>query len=74
MAGEIALTPLLLGLGVDELSAGAALVPRVKKAVQSLDVSACRRLVDEVLAMEDSAQILARCEEVARQHYGELLN
>ena len=30
MASEVTLTPLLLGLGVDELSAGAALVPRVK--------------------------------------------
>src|SRR5712692_2842821 len=32
MAGEILLTPLLIGLGVDELSTGAALVPRVKRA------------------------------------------
>ncbi|RYD60204.1 MAG: phosphoenolpyruvate--protein phosphotransferase, partial [Verrucomicrobiaceae bacterium] len=39
MAGDIVLTPLLLGLGVDELSTGAALVPRVKRAVQSLDIA-----------------------------------
>ena len=40
MAGDITLAPLLLGLGVDELSAGAALVPRVKRAVQALDFAA----------------------------------
>ena len=34
MAGEVLFTPLLLGLGMDELSAGATLVPRVKNAVQ----------------------------------------
>src|SRR5213082_15014 len=37
MAGDIALIPLLLGLGMDELSVGATLVPRVKRAVQSLE-------------------------------------
>jgi phosphotransferase system enzyme I (PtsI) len=73
MAGDIALTPLLLGLGVDELSAGAALVPRVKRAVQALDLAACQRLVAEIRTFDSAAAILERCEEVAREHYGELL-
>ena len=74
MAGDIALTPLLLGLGVDELSTGAALVPRVKRAVQSLDIAACLQLVEEVLRMESAAEILARCEVIAKKHYPELLD
>ncbi len=74
MAGEISLTPLLLGLGVDELSAGAALVPRVKRAVRSLEMRECLNLVEEVLRMDDSEHILTRCEEVARAHYAELMN
>ena len=73
MAGDILLTPLLIGLGVDELSAGAAVVPRVKRAVQALDFSACQRLVEEVKTLDTAAAILAKCEEVARSHYGELL-
>jgi phosphotransferase system enzyme I (PtsI) len=73
MAGEIALTPLLIGLGVDELSTGAALVPRVKKAVQSLDVGFCLKLVDDIAGLDSAAQILERCEAVAREHYPELL-
>jgi phosphotransferase system enzyme I (PtsI) len=73
MAGEITLTPLLIGLGVDELSTGAALVPRVKRAVQSLDVGLCLKLVDEIGRMDSAAQILERCEAVARDHYPELL-
>ncbi len=73
MAGEIALTPLLLGLGVDELSTGAALVPRVKRAVRSLDVGVCLQLVEEIMEMETGSQILSRCEEVARAHYPELM-
>src|SRR5246127_1640549 len=38
MAGDIALIPLLLGLGMDELSVGATSVPRVKRAVQTFDI------------------------------------
>jgi phosphoenolpyruvate-protein phosphotransferase (PTS system enzyme I) len=73
MAGDIALTPLLLGLGVDELSTGAALVPRVKRAVQSLDLNACRELVDSVQSLDTAAAILAKCQAVARSHYGEIM-
>ncbi len=73
MAGDIVLTPLLLGLGVDELSAGASLVPRVKRAVQSLTMPECTKLVQDALRMETPSEILARCNEVAQQHYGELL-
>ncbi len=73
MASEVSLTPLLLGLGVDELSAGAAQVPRVKRAVQSLDMQACRRLADTVLKMHSPAAILAECEALARDCYPELL-
>ena len=73
MAGDIVLTPLLLGLGVDELSTGAALVPRVKRAVQALDIAACLQLLEEIRDIDSAAAILAKCEAVARAHYGELL-
>ncbi|XHR27714.1 MAG: phosphoenolpyruvate--protein phosphotransferase [Chthoniobacteraceae bacterium] len=73
MAGEIALTPLLVGLGVDELSTGAALVPRVKRAVQSLDIGVCLQLVDEVKNMESAEAILEKCEAIAKAHYPELM-
>jgi phosphoenolpyruvate-protein phosphotransferase (PTS system enzyme I) len=73
MAGEITLTPLLIGLGVDEFSASAGLVPRVKKAVQTLDSKECVQLVEDVRGMTSATDILERCEAVARRHYPELL-
>jgi phosphotransferase system enzyme I (PtsI) len=73
MASEVTLTPLLLGLGVDELSAGAALVPRVKRAVQSLEMKVCRDLVARTLEMDTAGDILTECEAIARQYYAELL-
>jgi len=73
MAGDIALIPLLLGLSVDELSASATLVPRVKRAVQSLAIPECQQLVDEALKLETPSEILARCLELADKRYGDLL-
>ena len=74
MAGDIQLTPLLLGLGVDELSASSAVVPRVKKAVQSLSMPVCETLANEVLDLETGEAILHRCLEIVRSCYGELLD
>lgn len=73
MAGDISLTPLLLGLGIDELSAAATQVPRVKRAVQSMDMSVCQALAARVLEMDMPGAILAECENVAREYYPELL-
>ena len=73
MAGDVALVPLLLGLGMDELSAGATLVPRVKRAVQSLAIPECRELVEETLKLDTGSEILARCLELADKRYGDLL-
>jgi phosphotransferase system enzyme I (PtsI) len=73
MAGDVVLTPLLLGLGVDELSTGFAHVPRVKRAVQSLNLSVCLKLVDEIKNIDSPTAIYAACEKVAREYYSDLL-
>src|SRR6266496_3549067 len=73
MAGDVALIPLLLGLGVDELSASATLVPRVKRAVQSLAIPECQELLEEALTLNTPSEILARCLELADKRYGDLL-
>jgi phosphotransferase system enzyme I (PtsI) len=73
MAGDLALVPLLLGLGMDELSVSASLVPRVKRAVQSLTHTDCQQLVTELLELDTSSAILGRCTEMAQKYYGDLL-
>ncbi|HXM74588.1 MAG TPA: phosphoenolpyruvate--protein phosphotransferase [Chthoniobacterales bacterium] len=73
MAGDVALIPLLLGLGMEELSVGATSVPRVKLAVRSLAIPECQQLVDETLKLQTSSEILARCLELATKRYGDLL-
>ncbi len=73
MAGDVALVPLLLGLGMDELSASATLVPRVKRAVQSVTIPECRELVEDALKLNTASEILGRCLQLADNRYGDLL-
>ncbi len=73
MAGDVLFTPLLLGLGMDELSAGATLVPRVKSAVQRLTITECEELAEEVLKLDTPSEILARCVAMAELNYPELI-
>ena len=74
MAGDLAMVPLLLGLGMDELSVSASLVPRVKRAVQSLSVPECQQLVLEALELTTPSEILTRCTEVAQHYYADLIS
>ena len=67
MAGDPVLAPLLLGLGVDELSAAPPLVPPVKFLIRRLKISEARALADFALECESSSDILARCQELSRQ-------
>ncbi len=74
MAGDLTMVPLLLGLGMDELSVSASLVPRVKRAVQSLSIPECEKLVAAALELTTPVEILARCTEVAERHYADLIS
>lgn len=73
MARDVALIPLLIGLGMDELSVGSTSVPRVKMAVRSLAVPECQQLVAEVFTLQTASEILARCMDLATKRYGDLL-
>jgi phosphotransferase system enzyme I (PtsI) len=74
MAGDIRLTPLLIGLGVEELSVGPLQVPRVGQAIRSLDYSQCAAMADEALRQSHSQAILGLSVNLAEKHYGNLLD
>jgi phosphotransferase system enzyme I (PtsI) len=74
MASEIHLTPLLLGLGVDELSVVTAAVPRIKKAVQSLDAKECGEMACQASSMADPQAIDDYCRKYAAERYPELFD
>jgi phosphoenolpyruvate-protein phosphotransferase (PTS system enzyme I) len=67
MAGEPVMAPLLLGLGVDELSAALPLIAQVKYLIRRLKFSEAQELAEFALKCESAAEILARCQELARK-------
>jgi phosphocarrier protein FPr/phosphocarrier protein len=52
--------PILLGLGVTELSATAAAVPEVKALVRALDLTTCRALAAQVLDLTSPEAVRER--------------
>jgi phosphotransferase system enzyme I (PtsI) len=67
MASDPVLAPLLLGLGVDELSAAPPLVPQVKFLVRRLKMTEAAEVAEFALNSESSAEILGKCQDLARQ-------
>ncbi len=67
MAGDPVLTPLLLGLGVTELSAAPGAVPQIKYLIRRLKMTEARELADFALNCESAGEILARCKKLTTQ-------
>jgi phosphotransferase system enzyme I (PtsI) len=73
MCGEMAGTPhhipVLLGMGIDELSMNPQSIPVVKRVIRSLKLDDTRRLVENVLKQNTAKNVF----ELVRDNYGELL-
>jgi phosphotransferase system enzyme I (PtsI) len=74
MATDLNLIPVLIGLGMDELSVAPSLVPRVKHAIRKLDASACEASVKQWLEMADPQEIYDAARAIAGASYPELLS
>jgi phosphoenolpyruvate-protein phosphotransferase (PTS system enzyme I) len=70
MAGEPLYLPILLGMGLKELSTTAQSIPVIKNAIRTLDDKACRAFLQEVL--KESA--IEKIEAMVKDTYGDLLN
>jgi phosphotransferase system enzyme I (PtsI) len=67
IAGDPVLAPLLLGLGVDELSAAPAVLNEMKYIIRRVKFSEAQALATAALQSDSPTEILARCVEYARQ-------
>jgi phosphotransferase system enzyme I (PtsI) len=70
MAGEPLFAPILLGLGVDELSMNPQAIPMVKNAIRSIDTADLRDVMDAVMRMTtaDDVQVLVE------RHFGTVVS
>lgn len=49
--------PILIGIGVKELSASVSMIPSIKAQVRSLDLDHCQKLAAQALGMETAAEV-----------------
>ena len=64
LASDPQAAPLLLGLGVSELSVVPTQIPQLKSLIRGLTLEACRALAQRALALETAAQVRALVREV----------
>ncbi|WP_348738677.1 phosphoenolpyruvate--protein phosphotransferase [Pseudomonas rhodesiae] len=57
LASEALAVPVLIGLGVDELSVSVPLIPTIKATVRELDLADCQIIARQVLGLEEAAQV-----------------
>jgi phosphotransferase system enzyme I (PtsI) len=69
MAGEPIHTPLLMGLGVDEMSVNPQFIPAIKRMVRDLKLQDARQFVKTVLSATTTGEIT----EMVQAAYGEIL-
>ncbi len=73
MAADALTTPLLIGMGVDELSVAPQAVPLVKDAIRSVTLTQAQELAKAALLCESSTDVLAGCRELTREVAPEIL-
>jgi multiphosphoryl transfer protein len=59
IATDAVAVPILIGLGVGELSVSLPAIPAVKAQIRTLNIDACRKLAKDALAAESAEQVRA---------------
>lgn len=73
MAASPDLVPLLIGLGVDELSISPPSVPMVKDVIRNLRYAECAELAKKALAAASAEEVLAGCRALLSKRSPEIL-
>jgi len=63
LGSDIAAIPILIGLGIREVSAVPAMIPRIKRSIRLLDARACKALAEEALDRDTAAAVRALVEQ-----------
>ncbi len=69
MAGEPLYIPILLGIGLDELSMNAMAIPKTKKIIRQSNQEECSRFVSELLSLDSARLVKEKAIEFFRTNY-----
>lgn len=67
MASDLSMVPLLIGLGVGELSVTPSMVPRVKMLIRSINMSKAKELANLAIDIDSPKEIHRRAEELSME-------
>ena len=67
MASDLSMVPLLIGLGVEELSVASSMVPRVKMLIRNINVTQAKELADFALSSDSPKEILRRAKKLSME-------
>ncbi|MDD2676147.1 MAG: phosphoenolpyruvate--protein phosphotransferase, partial [Methylacidiphilaceae bacterium] len=73
MASNLALLPFFVALGVEDLSMGSVLIPRVKTAIRRIRAADAREGVNAALLRKEAPEVLEGLNRLAEHFYPELL-
>ena len=59
IAGDINLTLMLLGLGVDELSMGPVAIPEVKQIIRSVSIEEARKIAKKAMSFDSTEKVVS---------------
>ena len=59
IAGDINLTLILLGLGVDELSMGPVAIPEVKQIIRSVSIEEARKITEKAMSLDSTEKVVS---------------
>lgn len=64
MGGQLEATPLLVGMGFNEISISGKMLPAVKYSISRLNAKACRELLDKAIAANDADAVRQLLQEI----------
>ena len=74
MAGEPFYMPILLGLGIDELSMNVMALPRVKSVLRSLDYKQSQLVTDSIFKLSTAQEIENLLKKEVKKHFPRIFN
>jgi phosphotransferase system enzyme I (PtsI) len=74
MAGEPFYMPILLGLGIDELSMNVMALPRVKSVLRSLDYKQSQFVTDSIFKLSTAQEIETLLKKEVKKHFPRIFN
>ncbi|MBI4432758.1 MAG: phosphoenolpyruvate--protein phosphotransferase [Candidatus Omnitrophica bacterium] len=58
MSGDPVLTPVLVGLGLDEISTSPVMIPEIKKVIRSISYEDAKRIADHALTLRTGVEVV----------------